>query len=326
MRTRQAMLASDLFGSDLAKLFPVLDEDGSDSAIFDNCLEFLHLSGRSLPHSIMMMIPEPWEKNHAMPEDIRAFYEYHSTLMEPWDGPAHMAFTDGTIVGACLDRNGFRPSRYYITKDDNIVLASEAGVLDTPSDQIAYKGRLQPGTLLLIDTKQGRIISDQEVKKKIASEHPYRQWLDQNLIPLSELPSVEPRRPEPDHGKILQRQRAFGYTYEDLKIFLSPMSKIGPKDAGIPGSCQRWQNRFRPRQGLETTLPGQSRTNRMRASPGASSSSSCCRVVRLSRRYESGSGTGALSPSSGPCSLRNGSETGLWPFPSSGLGGRGKIP
>jgi glutamate synthase (NADPH/NADH) large chain len=237
MRTREAMLSSELFGSDLAKVFPVLDEDGSDSAIFDNCLEFLHLSGRSLPHSIMMMIPEPWEKNQDMPQDIRAFYQYHSSLMEPWDGPAHIAFTDGTIVGACLDRNGFRPSRYYITKDDNIVLASEAGVLDIPPEEIAQKRRLKPGTILLIDTSEGRIISDQDIKKKIASEHPYQKWLDQNLVSLEELPSIETgmRQKTPDHESILRRQQAFGYTYEDLKIFIAPMSRVGRDPVGSMG-------------------------------------------------------------------------------------------
>ena len=160
MKTRQGMLASDLFGDDLPKIFPILDEDGSDTAIFDNCLEFLYLSGRSLPHAMMMMIPEPWEKHESMSDKKRAFYEYHSCLMEPWDGPAHMAFTDGTIVGASLDRNGFRPSRYYVTKDDLVVLASETGVLEIPPERMAFKGRLQPGKMLLIDTKEGRIISD----------------------------------------------------------------------------------------------------------------------------------------------------------------------
>ncbi len=236
MKTRQAMLASELFGDDLPKLFPILDEDGSDTAIFDNCLEFLALSGRSLPHSVMMMIPEPWENHESMSAEKRAFYEYHSCLMEPWDGPASIAFTDGTVVGASLDRNGFRPSRYYITKDDLLVLASETGVLDIPPERVAYKGRLQPGRILLIDTSEGRIISDEEAKAKIASEHLYRQWLDEHLISLKDLPAVEPKAPETDHDKILQRQQTFGYTFEDQRIFLGPMSKIGRDPVGSMGN------------------------------------------------------------------------------------------
>ena len=236
MKTRQAMLASELFGDDLPKLFPILDEDGSDTAIFDNCLEFLALSGRSLPHSVMMMIPEPWENHESMSAEKRAFYEYHSCLMEPWDGPASIAFTDGTVVGASLDRNGFRPSRYYITNDDILVLASETGVLDIPPERVVSKGRLQPGRILLIDTEEGRIISDDEAKGEIASEHPYGQWLDEHLIPLKDLPAVEPKEPPKDHDKILQRQQAFGYTFEDQRIFLGPMSKIGRDPVGSMGN------------------------------------------------------------------------------------------
>jgi len=236
MRTRQAMLASEVFGDDLSKILPILDEDGSDSAIFDNCMEFLSLSGRSMTHAIMMMIPEPWEKHETMSEERRAFYEYHSCLMEPWDGPAHIAFTDGTVVGACLDRNGFRPSRYCITKDDLVVLASETGVVDIPADRIIYKGRLQPGKLLLIDTKEGRIISDDDAKAKITSEFPYKQWIDEHMVSLKDLPVVESRVPERDHEKILQRQQVFGYTFEDQRIFLGPMSKIGRDPVGSMGN------------------------------------------------------------------------------------------
>ncbi|MYE90142.1 glutamate synthase large subunit [Candidatus Poribacteria bacterium] len=236
MKTRQAMLASELFGDDLPKLFPILDEDGSDTAIFDNCLEFLALSGRSLPHSVMMMIPEPWENHESMSAEKRAFYEYHSCLMEPWDGPASIAFTDGTVVGASLDRNGFRPSRYYITNDDMLVLASETGVLDIPPERVVSKGRLQPGRILLIDTEEGRIISDDEAKDEIASEYPYGQWLDEHLITLKDLPAVEPKEPPKDHNKILQRQQAFGYTFEDQRIFLGPMSKIGRDPVGSMGN------------------------------------------------------------------------------------------
>ena len=236
MKTRQAMLASELFGEDLPKIFPILDEDGSDSAIFDNCLEFLSLSGRSMSHAAMMMIPEPWENHESMSDEKRAFYEYHSCLMEPWDGPASIAFTDGVVVGACLDRNGLRPSRYYVTKDDVLVLASEAGVMEVAPEMVDYKGRLQPGRTLLIDTEEGRIISDEEVKNQIASEHPYRQWLDEYMVVLSDLPEVRPKEPEKDHDVILQRQQAFGYTFEDQRVFLGPMSKIGRDPVGSMGN------------------------------------------------------------------------------------------
>ncbi|MEC7867061.1 MAG: glutamate synthase large subunit, partial [Candidatus Poribacteria bacterium] len=236
MKTRQAMLASELFGEDLPKIFPILDEDGSDSAIFDNCLEFLSLSGRSMSHAAMMMIPEPWENHESMSDEKRAFYEYHSCLMEPWDGPASIAFTDGVVVGACLDRNGLRPSRYYVTKDDVLVLASEAGVMEVAPEMVDYKGRLQPGRTLLIDTEEGRIISDEEVKNQVASEHPYRQWLDGYMVALSDLPEVRPKELEKDHDVILQRQQAFGYTFEDQRVFLGPMSKIGRDPVGSMGN------------------------------------------------------------------------------------------
>ncbi|MBB15708.1 glutamate synthase large subunit [Candidatus Poribacteria bacterium] len=236
MKTRQAMLASELFGEDLPKVFPILDEDGSDSAIFDNCLEFLSLSGRSMSHAAMMMIPEPWENHESMSEERRAFYEYHSCLMEPWDGPASIAFTDGVVVGACLDRNGLRPSRYYVTKDDVLVLASEAGVMEVAPEMVDYKGRLQPGRTLLIDTEEGRIISDEEVKNQLASEYPYRKWLDEHMVALSNLPTVQPKEPEKDHDTILQRQQAFGYTFEDQRVFLGPMSKIGRDPVGSMGN------------------------------------------------------------------------------------------
>jgi glutamate synthase (ferredoxin) len=188
MRARQAMFESDLFGEDLPKLLPILHEDGSDSQVFDNCLEFLVLSGRTLPHAVMMMVPAPWENHESMPDEHRAFYEYHSSLMEPWDGPASIAFTDGVRIGACLDRNGLRPSRYYVTKDDRVIMASEVGVLDVPPDQVQQKGRLQPGRMFLIDTELGRIVSDEELKNKVAAEHPYRLWLDEQLVHLEDLP------------------------------------------------------------------------------------------------------------------------------------------
>ena len=175
MMAREALLASNAFGPDLKKILPVVDTDGSDSAMFDNCLEFMVLAGRSLPHAMMMMIPEPWSNHESMTEEKKAFYEFHSCLMEPWDGPASMGFTDGTMVGATLDRNGLRPSRYVVTQDDLVVLASEVGVLDIPADRVLHKGRLQPGRMLLIDTAAGRIIADDEIKKTIAAEKPYRE-------------------------------------------------------------------------------------------------------------------------------------------------------
>ncbi|MEW6749987.1 MAG: glutamate synthase large subunit [Candidatus Latescibacterota bacterium] len=234
--TRQAMLASRLFGADLPKLFPVVNESGSDSAKFDNVLELLHLSGRSLPHAVMMMIPEPWENHEEMSDEKRAFYEYHSCLMEPWDGPASIAFTDGTLVGAVLDRNGFRPSRYCVTKDDRVVLASETGVLDIPPEQIAHRGRLQPGRMLLIDTAAGRIISDAEIKQRIACQHPYRQWLDAHQVHLGDLPAVAGVTPSPDHETVLQRQQAFGYTYEDLRVYLGPLVQQERDPVGSMGN------------------------------------------------------------------------------------------
>ncbi len=227
--TRQSMLASPLFGADMPKLFPIVHEAGSDSSKFDNILELLHLGGRSLPHAVMMMIPEPWEKHASMSDEKRAFYDYHSCLMEPWDGPASIAFTDGTVVGAVLDRNGFRPSRFSVTADGLAVLASEAGVLDLPPESVVRKGRLQPGRMLLIDTSQGRIISDEEIKHQVAVEHPYRQWLDANLVRLEDLP---PRLGQPipgDHQTIVREQLAFGYTYEDLRQVLGPMA-AGARD------------------------------------------------------------------------------------------------
>ena len=236
MKTRQAMLASELWGDDLKKIFPILDEDGSDSAIFDNCFEFLSLSGRSMAHAAVMMIPEPWEKHESMSPERRAFYEYHSCLMEPWDGPASIGFTDGEVVGACLDRNGLRPSRYYITKDDLLILSSEAGVCELAPERVAYKGRLQPGRILLVDTAKGRVISDSEVKDEMVFAHPYQQWLDQHLISLVDLPAVAPIAPPTNHAEVLTRQQAFGYTFEDLKIFVGPMSKIGRDPVGSMGN------------------------------------------------------------------------------------------
>ncbi len=235
MHAREPHLASELFGEDIKKLLPIINENGSDSAMFDNCLEFLVLAGRSLPHAMMMMIPEPWENHESMNEAKRAFYEYHSCLMEPWDGPASIAFTDGVRIGAVLDRNGLRPSRYYVTKDDRVIMASEVGVLDVPPEMVAQKGRLQPGRMFLVDTEQGRIVSDEELKNEIASAYPYRLWLNEHLVHLHELPEP-PHVHEPDHSTVLLRQQAFGYTFEDLRFILGPMANTGVQPLGSMGT------------------------------------------------------------------------------------------
>jgi glutamate synthase (ferredoxin) len=235
MHVRQTLFVSDVFGTDIKKVLPIVQEDGSDSAMFDNCLEFLVLAGRSLPHAVMMMIPEPWENHESMPDDKRAFYEYHSCLMEPWDGPALIAFTDGVRIGAVLDRNGLRPSRYYVTKDDLVIMASEVGVLDVPPDLVLQKGRLQPGRMFLIDTELGRIVADEELKHNMAGKKPYRLWLDKNLIHLADLPVRAPAH-EPDHKTVLQRQQAFGYTFEDLRIIILPMARDGVQPIGSMGA------------------------------------------------------------------------------------------
>ncbi|PYN10274.1 MAG: glutamate synthase large subunit, partial [Candidatus Rokuibacteriota bacterium] len=202
---------------------------------FDNVLEFLVMTGRSLPHAILMMIPEPWQNHESMDPERRAFYEYHASLMEPWDGPASIAFTDGTVIGAVLDRNGLRPSRYYVTKDDLVIMASEVGVLDIPPERILIKERLHPGRIFLVDTAQGRIIDDEEIKRQVASQHPYADWLRQNLVSIEELPPA-PYLPEPDHETVVQRQQAFGYTHEDLRILLAPMARMGEEPVGSMGT------------------------------------------------------------------------------------------
>jgi len=187
MIARQSMFESDLFGDDISKIKPVINIDGSDSTIFDNALELLVLAGRSLPHAVMMMIPEPWTAHESMSDEKKAFYEYHSCLMEPWDGPASIAFTDGTMIGAVLDRNGLRPSRYYVTKDDLVIFASEAGVLNIAPEMIESKGRLQPGRMFLVNMEEGRIVADEEIKHQIASEHPYREWINQHMVEIANL-------------------------------------------------------------------------------------------------------------------------------------------
>src|SRR6266851_4582639 len=236
MHARQSLFASDLFGQDMKKVLPVVDPDGSDSAMFDNALEMLTLAGRSLPHAMMMMIPEPWSGHESMSAAKRAFYEYHACLMEPWDGPASIAFTDGLRIGAVLDRNGLRPSRYYVTKDGLVVMASEVGVLDDIApDQILQKGRLQPGRMFLVDIEQGRIIADEELKHQIAAEKPYAEWLADNLVTLEELPAA-PHVHVPDHATVLLRQQAFGYTTEDLKILMATMAAGSNEAVGSMGT------------------------------------------------------------------------------------------
>jgi glutamate synthase (ferredoxin) len=235
MRTREALFESEVFGDDLKKILPIVREGGSDSAIFDNVLEFLVMAGRTLPHAILMMIPEPWSAHQTMSPELKAFYEFHSSLMEPWDGPASIAFTDGTLIGAVLDRNGLRPSRYYVTKSGLVVMASEVGVLDIPADEILVKERLHPGRVLLVDTAQGRIIDDDEIKRQLAAEHPYGEWLKTHLIDIGQLPAA-PDMPLPPHEVILQRQRAFGYTHEDLRFLLAPMAQQGEEPVGSMGN------------------------------------------------------------------------------------------
>ena len=269
MKARQSMFRSEAFGREVKRILPIIDPSGSDTAKFDNCLEFLTLAGRPLPQVVMMMIPEPWSKHQQMDETKRAFYEYHSCLMEPWDGPASIGFTDGVRVGAVLDRNGLRPSRYYVTKDDRVIMASEVGVLDVSPAQVRYKGRLQPGRMFLVDTEEGRIISDEEIKQKYATEQPYQQWLKENMITVEDLPAPyqkesqqvfaltgagmmaergsgvgrlkgipqifgvrETAHPEPT---TLQRQQAFGYTFEDLRVILAPMAQKGVEPIGSMG-------------------------------------------------------------------------------------------
>ena len=235
MRARQSLLESPLFGDDLEKLFPIVASGQSDSASFDSAVELLFQSGRSLPHVMAMLIPEAWSGNPNLAADRRAFYEYHASLMEPWDGPAAMAFTDGRVIGATLDRNGLRPGRYVVTNDDIVVLASEAGVLDIPSSNVKTKGRLQPGKMFLVDTVAGRIIADEEIKKQLASRQPYAQWLAENQITLDSL--AEPARVHASDMSTLQsRQRAFGYTEEDLKMIVAPMAAKGEEPVGSMGT------------------------------------------------------------------------------------------
>jgi glutamate synthase (NADPH/NADH) large chain/glutamate synthase (ferredoxin) len=235
MRARQGRLNSDLIGADMEKLFPIVSENQSDSACLDNALEFLVMGGRSLPHAMMMLIPEPWVANPQMDLDRRGFYQYHAAMMEPWDGPAAVCFTDGKLIGATLDRNGLRPCRYQVTADGVVVLASEAGVLPAEPKDVRQKGRLMPGRMFLVDTVQGRIIDDEEIKADIVGRKPYRSWVTQYGISLDELP--EPLNvPQPDHPTIRQRQQAFGYTVEELKMVISPMVLTGEEAVSSMGT------------------------------------------------------------------------------------------
>jgi glutamate synthase (NADPH) large chain len=234
MHAREAMLASAHLPGDLSRLSPVCTPGSSDSTSFDQVLELLHLSGRSLPHAVLMMIPEAWENNVDMDPARRAFWQFHASLMEPWDGPACVTFTDGTVVGAVLDRNGLRPGRWWRTIDDRLILASESGVLDVPSAEIVAKGRLEPGKMLLIDTAAGRIVSDDEIKDELAGAEPYEEWLHSGLLDLKTLPDRQ--RVAPNHESVVRRQISFGYTEEELRIMLTPMAAAGMEPLGSMGT------------------------------------------------------------------------------------------
>src|SRR5213595_1164458 len=235
MAARQASVSSPKFGADISKLWPISYPGQSDTACFDNALEFLIRGGYSLPHAAMMLIPEAWAGNPLMDEERKAFYEYHAALMEPWDGPAAMAFCDGRQIGATLDRNGLRPARYLVTKDDRIVMASEMGVLKIPEDQIITKWRLQPGKMLLVDLEQGRLIPDDEIKASLARSHPYRKWLDRTQIVLEELREA-PTKGMRSNLPLLDRQQAFGYSQEDVNILMAPMASTGEEANGSMGN------------------------------------------------------------------------------------------
>jgi glutamate synthase (ferredoxin) len=236
MKAREAQCESALYGEEISKIMPVINEDGSDSARFDNALEFIHFGGYDLVHAVMMMIPEPWERHTMMDEDKRAFYEFHACLMEPWDGPASITFSDGKQIGAVLDRNGLRPSRYYVTTDDLVIMASEVGVVpDLDPLSIVEKGRLRPGRMFLVDMEEGRIVPDDEVKKRVYSAKPYKQWLDENRVFLKELPQPKAAK-QVENDRITQRQIAFGYTYEDLRMLLGPTASSGVQPIASMGN------------------------------------------------------------------------------------------
>jgi glutamate synthase (NADPH) large chain len=234
MRAREALLESDVLPGDLERVFPICTPGASDTASFDEALELLHLGGRSLPHAVLMMIPEAWENHESMSPEKRAFYQFHASLMEPWDGPASIAFTDGTVIGAVLDRNGLRPSRFWVTDDDLVIMASEVGVLDVDPAKVVRKGRLQPGRMFLVDTTKGRIVEDEEIKAELAAEHPYEDWLHAGLVHLNDLP---PRFVlTPQHASVLKHQRLFGYTHEEFKLILAPMARAAYEPLGSMGT------------------------------------------------------------------------------------------
>ena len=258
MRAREALCRSSVFGDELWKVLPVTRDGLSDSATFDNVLEFLVMSGRSLPHAILMMIPEPWQKHESMSPERRAFYEYHSALMEPWDGPASIAFTDGTVIGAILDRNGLRPSRYYVTKGGLVVMASEVGVLDIPAEEVLIKERLHPGRIFLVDTARGRIVDDAEIKAQLAAEHPYADWLRDNLVQLADLPK---------HRAARRRSRHRAPAADRVRVHAR-----GPPDpAGADGAARarRRSARWAPTRRSPScrTAPGRSTTTSSSSSP-----------------------------------------------------------
>lgn len=234
MRAREALLKTDLLEGDLDRIFPICTPNSSDSVSFDEVLELLYMGGRSLPHAVLMMVPEAWENNPEMDAARRAFYEFHASMMEPWDGPASIAFTDGTVIGAVLDRNGLRPSRYWVTSDGLVVMASESGVLEIDPEQVVQKGRLQPGRMFLVDTEQGRIISDSEIKSSLANAHPYSDWLDQNLIREDDLPAYKVTTPK--HSSVVLHQNTFGYTQEEIAVLISPMAQQGAEAIGSMGN------------------------------------------------------------------------------------------
>jgi len=234
IRAREALLRSDVLPGDLERIFPICTPGASDSASFDEVLELLHLAGRPLPHAVLMMIPEAWENHTTMDRARRDFYRFHATMMEPWDGPASVAFTDGTVIGAVLDRNGLRPSRYWVTDDDRVIMASEVGVVDVDPARVVAKGRLQPGRMFLVDTSLGRIVGDDEIKAELAAEHQYGDWLAAGLVHLDDLPPRDMLTPQ--HGSVITQQRVFGWTNEDMEILVAPMARTGAEPLGSMGT------------------------------------------------------------------------------------------
>src|SRR5205823_2886370 len=233
MRAREALMRTPYIPH-LERAFPIITQAGSDTASFDECLELLHLAGRPIWHAVLMMIPEAWENHATMSPEKRAFYRFHASLMEPWDGPASIAFTDGTVVGAVLDRNGLRPSRYWVTDDDRVIMASEAGVVDVDPARVVRKGRLQPGRMFLVDTAKGRIVDDEELKAELANEHPYAEWLAAGMVHIGNLPNRV--HTISTHESVLRRQETFGYTHEELKLLVAPMVRNGAEAVGSMGT------------------------------------------------------------------------------------------